>query len=69
MAITNLKLPNWPDGQSALERACYLSASRLKAQHQVADFCAAPLAGFYAAVGMVGFLTWHILFSAENCGA
>ena len=36
----------WPDGQRALERACYLMASRPKARNQVADFCSAPLAGF-----------------------
>jgi len=36
--------------RGALERACYLMASRPKARHQVADFCSAPLAGYYAAV-------------------
>ena len=41
---------DWPNGQRALERACYLRASRPKARHQMADFCSAPLAGFYAAV-------------------
>jgi hypothetical protein len=40
----------WPDGQCALERACYLRASRPKAHHQVADFCSAPMEGIYAAV-------------------
>ncbi|WP_235602367.1 IS21-like element helper ATPase IstB [Sulfitobacter geojensis] len=40
----------WPDGQRALERACYLRASRPKARNQVADFCSAPMAGCYAAV-------------------
>ena len=40
----------WPDGQRALERACYLMASRPKARNQVADFCSAPMAGYYAAV-------------------
>ena len=40
----------WPDGQCALERACYLMASRPKTHNQVADFCSAPMAGCYAAV-------------------
>ena len=33
-----------------MERACYLRASRPKARHKVADFCSAPMAGFYDAV-------------------
>ena len=44
----------WPDGQRALERACYLMASRPKARNQVADFCSAPMAGCYAAVDTMG---------------
>jgi hypothetical protein len=40
----------WPDGQRALERACYLRASRPKARHQMADFYSALMAGYYAAI-------------------
>ena len=48
------KLKDWPVGQCALERACYLRAARPKARHQLDDFCSAPLVGFYAAP-LVGF--------------
>ena len=40
----------WPDGQRALERACYLRASRPKARHPVADFRSAIMVGGYATV-------------------
>ena len=43
----------WPEGQRALERACYLRASRPKARHKVADFCSAPMAGFYDAIDIL----------------
>ena len=51
----------WPDGQCALERACYLRASRPKAHHQVADFCSAPMEGIYAAVDneVIGTVVSH----------
>ena len=38
------------DGERILERSCYLRASRTKARHQLANFCSALVAGFYAAV-------------------
>jgi hypothetical protein len=54
----------WPDGQRALERACYLMASRPKARNQVADFCSAPMAGCYAAVDIFFFT---VLVKQNGC--
>ena len=60
----------------ALARFSFVMSTHAKAQHNIkrsGPILRRDLVPFYTAIDtngvMVDFVMWHILFSAENCGA